>query len=358
MMNMKKKMISLLLVLALVVGICPAAFAGEENAVDYAAMADKAAEHLAHLSLYYPELASETPGDTQLGQRIFAYVLQEDEVVQSDYCYIPVLRNGSVIALADYDLNGSGLVGMSINLVDGINAYLSESDAPFAILWDDRTPYLCTAEGLTCLEQTACVAAYCVGSAVFTQNMTFNDITAVANVGNAPEDMKIVVADEQSIARTTVSVTVPAINQITSDRCWAACVASVGQQQTGIKQTAAQVALATGIIGGASPSQVAAVLQTLYNVDAFSTGSPYLSTIIEKLNAKKPLIFGLKIAIMSTSGHMVVVYSFSGNPGSGTIGYMDPWNGTFETAEASKTGEYHMELFGTSYTVFDSVQIQ
>ena len=42
-MNMKKKMISLLLVLALVVGICPAAFAGEETVEEYvpsAAIAD------------------------------------------------------------------------------------------------------------------------------------------------------------------------------------------------------------------------------------------------------------------------------------------------------------------------------
>lgn len=192
---MKEKLISLLLVLGLVAGIFPAAFAAGEVGIDYAAVADKAAEHLAHLSVYYPELASEVAGDTQLGKQIFAYVLREGEVIRSDYCYIPVLRDGAIIALADYDLNGAGLVGMSISLVDGLNAYLAENSDSFAILWDDRNPYLCTERDTIPLKDTADVVTRGVAPVVSTEGMNFNSIVTVTNLGETPEDMAAVVAE-------------------------------------------------------------------------------------------------------------------------------------------------------------------
>lgn len=351
---MKKRIISLLLALVLVVGVCPVAFAVEVNTIDYTAMANKAAEHLAHLSIYYPELASETSGDTQLGQQIFIYVLQDDEVVQSDYCYIPILRDGAVIALADYDLNGNTLVGMSISLVDGINAYLAESDEPFSILWDDHTPYLCTSDGSICLEQTSSEAAYSIAPAATTQNMTLNDITAVANVGNAPENMEIVVADEQSMARTTVSVTVPAKAQWGPDHCWAACVASVGQQQTGKDYDSQTVARIMGRdSGGANAQEIVDALHSIYNIDAFVCVNLYTSTVIEKLNAKKPPIL-LAYVLSDTTGavlgaHAVVAYSFSGNPNSGTLGYMDPMGGRFSTISTSANGVFNFVWEGNLF---------
>lgn len=251
---------------------------------------------------------------------------------------------------------------MSTSLVNGINTYLAQNDEPFAILWDDRTPYLCTSGGQSCLEQTDSVTTYNVSPAVSTQNMRFNDITAVADVGNAPENMEIIVASEQGMARTTVSVTVPLKKQWGPTQCWAACVASVGQQQTGKdydSQTVARIMSLENI--GATTEETNAALVAIYHINSFANdSSPYTSTVIEKLNAKKPLIF-LSLAKNQSGqnvGHAVVAYSFSGNPNSGILGYMNPTDGGFSSITTSSNGVYQFTWWGRLYETVDAILIR
>lgn len=142
---MKKKMISLLLVLALVVGICPAAFAGENETVLQEDIQEKMLQLLATAE---PEKEMYGLGGVDfhkvsIGCEVPAYRVKDGELVSADIRLFPILNNSEICSLF-YIVQASGeetYAQLSTDLVVPIDQHTEQGDS-FAIIYDEEGAYI------------------------------------------------------------------------------------------------------------------------------------------------------------------------------------------------------------------------
>lgn len=142
---MKKKMISLILVLALVLGICPAAFAVENTT---ALQEDIQEKMLQLLATAEPEkemygLAGVDFHQVSIGSEVPAYRVEDGELVSANVRLFPVLDDGEICSMF-YVVQTPGeetYAQLSANLVVPIDQYTEQGDS-FAILYDDEGAHI------------------------------------------------------------------------------------------------------------------------------------------------------------------------------------------------------------------------
>lgn len=140
---MKKKIISLLLALALMVGICPTAFAADENNID-GEIQNQMIRILTSIEKEKEEfgLADVDFAEVQVGREILTYRIIDGEIFPNNLRLFPILHEGqlrSFFYVTDTPDNEL-YVQLSSELVSSIAPYTNA--APFALVYDASGVYL------------------------------------------------------------------------------------------------------------------------------------------------------------------------------------------------------------------------
>lgn len=326
---MKKKMISLLLVLSLVVGICPAAFAGEANTISVdtqSKMLQLLVSSMAEKELY--GLESLDLSSVSIGSAIPTYSVSGNNLTPASVQLFPVLSNGQITSIFTVfpDENGEIHAQLSSGMVETLNMYLPNS-APFAIIYDDEGAYLYADSTVTLL----CEGAFIEEKENLISNLS-DDALDNVTVRRVTEALAL---DVNSFAAQIPAPCVEAAYYLevskvlqTSDvTCWAACIASIVNTVKGTNYPCAKVVqdLNGGINETKDMDFVINGISSTYGIQYTHNYAPRIgsATVIAQLQNGYPFFGGF----VNGLAHMVVIRGI--NPNVNTFSVMDPATATY-----------------------------
>ncbi|MCX4372218.1 MAG: C39 family peptidase [Dysosmobacter sp.] len=357
---MKKKVLAIFL--AMMVTLCATmpAYAVEVptfmSEVDYYAVAEETLPFLTICAATPDSGLTISADEIYLGQKINLYYTQNDKLVPSEFAYFPIIQSDKIIAFSACMLDNGECISITTDRVNEVNQYVEQGVKDFAIVYDERVAYACSEDGVQLLD------VWYDGENASNTIETFKEGVSFSRVASKVKLSQISVASNDIITygtnSTVYDLAVPPKNQLPNEYiCWAACVASVGQQRTGINYTAQQVAdKVNRSNSGASANDIATYLGDLYSINATSQAIPSGTEILGDLKANKPLIFSM-INSTYTGGHGIVICGFSASPSLGAYRYMDPWGGTFSWIRLVNEGVYTITFCGQLLTAGAAVRI-
>lgn len=326
---MKKKLMSLVLAMTMILSALPAAAAvNADNAgTDFYTQVEN---FLLNAGVEYDISKYD---NVILGGEIPAYYMEDDAgtLQTSSIHYYPILAGDLVIGLlqAYTDKSGNQVFYYSEAYADTINEFLQEN-ALMAILGDGKSLAVVSnnkVKNLTETEHATNLLSKC-GEA--------SSLAPVSGLYN----LNIDTYHQQSRASDHHMIDVPLKKQHAYWACWAACVASFGQycEWTPI-YTSEQVADEYGWHDYATMARAKSALKKLYNVSpSLYTSSLRTNKLIQYISNNKPLAAGFWKAEESDTdnvGHMVIIRGYSSNSSSFNISIMNPSTGNYALVNVS-----------------------
>lgn len=358
---MKRKMISLLLIICMLIPTCLTVRATEQNVSSVeSAVADRI-EQIVSASYYA------FPGQYVMGNAFAIY--NADTVCV--YYLIPLFRDQECVGMVELDADGN------VSLTDDVTFYTAVSEL------SSTTYLLYTTGGIVYAEFPGEVVELYDSGFDFSANDEFTSLSYADKVESAQVCLDTAtscfnvsaVIDEAELTCTVDPVQSRiAINPIVESEacaitdfvtqngyniCWAACVATIANYKNGISLTAENVATAMGhnytpsTYTGASGEVTIAAL-SLYSL-TYDIIDSKLSWISVKSNVKNdcPFIIGIRSSI---GGHMLTGYGYSCHTGDDDVyansRYVQVWdpNGAKRTLQYNATS-YPIGTYSWSWVI-------
>lgn len=348
---MKKKLMSLVLAMTMILSALPAAAAVNADNVgtDFCTQVEN---FLLNAGTEYDISKYD---NVLLGGEIPAYYVENDaeNLKKSSIHYYPILAEDSVIGLlqAYTDKSGNQVFYYSEAYCDTINEFLKEN-ALVAILGDGKSLAIVSDNKTKSLTETGHV----------TNSLSkCGEAISLAPV-NGLYDLNI---DTYQQSRAADSYMIPGVLKHGKHEiwaCWAACVASYGYFYTEkhYTYTSKDVAELTKINTWAKMSQTKDALKSLYGltpayyvIDIDDPDEPFnlrTNKLIQYISNDDPLVAGFRASKeVEIPAHMVIIRGYASNSSSFSISIMDPDIADYALVSVSTDQPITIPLGGCAY---------
>ena len=356
---MKKRLISLILVVCMLIPACITVTAAEIRMSDAESEIAERIEKIVALSY------SDFSGQYEIGNAIC--IFNADTVCM--YYLIPIFRNQVCVGTIELDENGN------VTLTDETALYrnIEALDAPAYFLY--------TTGGIVYAEQLENTAKLYDSGLCILENGNFTDLSYADKIALAKTyvetaiscfDINAVIAKTEfcNIARTDVLplTEVPTLEteecaitnfvyQGSYNICWAACVATIVNYKKGYSLTAGNVATKMGHnytaddYAGASLSETVSALSR-YGLTYGSSGKLSWSNVKSRINADQPFIVCIEEGSIN-AGHMLTGYGYSCQYGDSEVDADSRYLQVWDPNGAKRSFSYYASsysLYGYSWT--------
>lgn len=331
---MKKKLLTLVLTFALLLGIFPTTgIAAETN--EFTPSVSEIAAITATLQYVEEDKNAFNLDEVDfsnlfIGNKIYAYEYTEN-ILDELYYAFPIFYNGRIIALATKVSEDNFQI--AVNLVSELNKIRSSN---IALVYDSDAVYVFNGDSFSLLNTSPVTISYRQSFQngypdMSMENIKLCDLKTSVELNYAPS--------ASPRAQTYFSCPVKYVPQGTgTEMCWAATIACIVNYVKSRSLTAKDVAVAEyGSVNynqGMSTANCATVLQDTYNLNyTYINHAPSDLAILENIQTGYPLYGSFGNDHRSHAGTI-----FGINIVSGYITVMDPMMGS--TTALSKNGEY------------------
>lgn len=286
---MKRRLLSVVLALVLLSTVAVPAMASNVDQLEtysesvYSFVAEAVALDVEHETSV---LAGYNPEDIYLGEVLSTYSMVGTYLEVADVMYVPVFSQGSLVAFAFVTMNNGEIVGVELSseLVPELSIY---SNNDICLIFGDASVYLFDDSNVTFLKSYEHLMQP-NGQAVSKQVIFSNEIERIEqaienttlstktfstqfSLNSFSEESKGEIASTAAVSSYPVSYNLNAyvVPQYNYGICWAAAVAGIGYELTGVLKTATQVATwlhGSNFDQGANIAEAVLVLDGIYNI--------------------------------------------------------------------------------------------